>query len=552
MCLLASALFFALQWCVAQRRTRWWFIPIRFCWFRRLATIHPLSSPLSSCYCFSLLFTKKSSEWSILRKIYCFKDTHWEKQQQLSEQNKALALSQETKLALQIAEERNRIARDIHDNVRPSTFECHFTNWCAWNDQSEPKLNVPLANLSATVHTGMDRIRQSVLISMKHRFLSASHRISDCWFPSSITIEGNLFEGLSEAQQNCFLMVIKEALTNSIKHSHAKTVVVHFARCRLYRLNHQRGRQFTPNCKQRNRSENDASTGPGAARSSSYFARKPTLSVDDHFTKGGNTNDYCSHYWWWPVWTTSLQTILESTEEIQVLGIGHCAKDAIALLRSHRPDVVLTDIRMPELGSLPKKYWLNFRKRSSCFWPPSKIRIHSWNLSIGVKGYLIKQNLQAIIPSVKAAYNGQVVFGNEIVETFTQMMKNQPAIDNQASFSERELAIIKEAAGKNNKEIADALYLSDGTIRNYISQLLEKLGAGSHAISDLLLSAFKVNLIDCKSLKNAKLHSSGFCSIWLSDCRSFWWTSYGFPGLPGFVGLFGVLGGKSAPYLTFF
>ena len=44
------------------------------------------------------------------------------------------------------------------------------------------------------------------------------------------------------------------------------------------------------------------------------------------------------------------------------------------------------------------------------------------------------------------------------------------------SFSERELAIIKEvAAGKNNKEIADALYLSDGTIRNYISQLLEKL-----------------------------------------------------------------------------
>ena len=145
-----------------------------------------------------------------------------------------------------------------------------------------------------------------------------------------------------------------------------------------------------------------------------------------------------------PFVTTSLQTILESTEEIQVLGIGHCAKDAIALYEAHRPDVLLTDIREA--------------------------------FSIGVKGYLIKQNLQAIIPSVKAAYNGQVVFGNEIVETFTQMMKNQPAIDNQASFSERELAIIKEvAAGKNNKEIADALYLSDGTIRNYISQLLEKL-----------------------------------------------------------------------------
>ncbi|HGP0578480.1 TPA: response regulator transcription factor, partial [Enterococcus faecium] len=89
-----------------------------------------------------------------------------------------------------------------------------------------------------------------------------------------------------------------------------------------------------------------------------------------------------------------------------------------------------------------------------------------------------KQNLQAIIPSVKSAYNGQAVFGNEIIETFTQMMKNKPTIDSHAyaSFSERELAIIKEvAAGKNNKEIADALYLSDGTVRNYISQLLEKL-----------------------------------------------------------------------------
>ena len=94
-----------------------------------------------------------------------------------------------------------------------------------------------------------------------------------------------------------------------------------------------------------------------------------------------------------------------------------------------------------------------------------------------MKGYLIKQNLQAIIPSVKASYNGQVVFGNEIVETFTQLMKNEPSIDNQTPFSEREFAIIKEvAAGKNNKEIADALYLSDGTVRNYISQLLEKLG----------------------------------------------------------------------------
>lgn len=181
-----------------------------------------------------------------------------------------------------------------------------------------------------------------------------------------------------------------------------------------------------------------------------------------------------------PFVTTSLQTILESTEEIRVLGIGHCAKDAIDLYETHRPDVLLTDIRMPEQTGIDaaKEILAKFPHAILLLLTTFKDEEYIREaFSIGVKGYLIKQNLQAIIPSVKASYNGQVVFGNEIIETFTQLMKNEPSIDNQASFSEREFAIIKEvAAGKNNKEIADALYLSDGTVRNYISQLLEKLG----------------------------------------------------------------------------
>lgn len=51
-----------------------------------------------------------------------------------------------------------------------------------------------------------------------------------------------------------------------------------------------------------------------------------------------------------PFVTKSLQTILESTKEIRVLGIGHCAKDALVLYETHRPDVLLTDIRMPKLN----------------------------------------------------------------------------------------------------------------------------------------------------------------------------------------------------------
>jgi signal transduction histidine kinase len=173
---------------------------------------------------------KKEQRMSALEKKYiASKDTHWEKQQQLSQQNKVLALSQETKLALQIAEERNRIARDIHDNVGHLLSSAILQIGALEMINQEPKLNDPLANLSATVHTGMDRIRQSVhdLHETSITFQqSLEFLIAD--FPSSVTIEGTLFEGLNEAQQNCFLMVIKEALTNSIKHSHAKTVVLHF------------------------------------------------------------------------------------------------------------------------------------------------------------------------------------------------------------------------------------------------------------------------------------------------------------------------------------
>ncbi len=180
-----------------------------------------------------------------------------------------------------------------------------------------------------------------------------------------------------------------------------------------------------------------------------------------------------------PFVTASLKTILESTEEITVLHVGHSAEEAKLLYQTHRPDVLLTDIRMGQQTGLMAA------KDILAQFPAAVILLlTTFNdqdyireaIAIGVKGYLIKQNLDAIIPSVKAAHNGQVVFGTEIVDTFTQMMAPAPEMTFSQTLTERELQIIKEVAtGKNNKEIAETLFLSDGTVRNYISQLLEKL-----------------------------------------------------------------------------
>ncbi|HCE13429.1 response regulator transcription factor [Enterococcus sp.] len=180
-----------------------------------------------------------------------------------------------------------------------------------------------------------------------------------------------------------------------------------------------------------------------------------------------------------PFVTASLKTILESTEEIQVIGIGHSADDAIELYQTLQPDVLLTDIRMGHHTGITaaKNILARFPEAVILLLTTFKDQAYIREaIAIGVKGYLIKQNLDAIIPSVKAAHNGQVVFGTEIVDTFTQMMAPAPEMTFSQTLTERELQIIKEVAtGKNNKEIAETLFLSDGTVRNYISQLLEKL-----------------------------------------------------------------------------
>ncbi|MDT2822267.1 response regulator transcription factor [Enterococcus devriesei] len=181
-----------------------------------------------------------------------------------------------------------------------------------------------------------------------------------------------------------------------------------------------------------------------------------------------------------PLVTESLKTILEVSAEIQVVGTGNSASEAVTLYLQERPDVLLTDIRMGKntgieaakeiFRQVPKAVILLL----TTFSDDEYIREA---LQIGVKGYLIKQDLASIVPSIKAVYNGQSVFGTEIVGKLASILTDQtPRKQSKIHLSEREESILLAVAnGKNNKEIAHELFLSEGTVRNNISQLLEKL-----------------------------------------------------------------------------
>lgn len=170
----------------------------------------------------------------------------------------------------------------------------------------------------------------------------------------------------------------------------------------------------------------------------------------------------------------SLKTIV-SANGIEVLAQGYSGRDAVDLYIKHQPDLILMDIRMEDINGIQAtKEILKIDSDAkilliTTFQDDEYI---SQALSLGCKGYILKQNIKGIIPAIKAVHSGNIVFDSKIVSSIQKHSKKNSHVD----LKEREFNIlVLVAEGLNNKEIAERLYLSEGTIRNYISIMLEKL-----------------------------------------------------------------------------
>ena len=96
---------------------------------------------------------------------------------------------------------------------------------------------------------------------------------------------------------------------------------------------------------------------------------------------------------------------------------------------------------------------------------------------IGVKDTCSKQDYEGLVPAIRAAASGQIVFGGKIVDKLPGLLGGTAAYDYAAQgITQKEYEMIQLVAqGLSNKEIAEKTFLSEGTIRNYISTVLEKL-----------------------------------------------------------------------------
>ena len=173
----------------------------------------------------------------------------------------------------------------------------------------------------------------------------------------------------------------------------------------------------------------------------------------------------------------ALKTILEANPDIQVAATGSDGEEACSLYREYLPDILLMDIRMKRMDGLEAS-----RKILREF-PEAKILLLTTfsddeyivkALRLGTKGYLLKQDYASILPALQAVYSGQTVFGTEIMSKIPELLQSSDGFDYASrNISERELNII--ANGYSNKEIAAELFLSEGTVRNYLSSILDKL-----------------------------------------------------------------------------
>jgi DNA-binding NarL/FixJ family response regulator len=160
--------------------------------------------------------------------------------------------------------------------------------------------------------------------------------------------------------------------------------------------------------------------------------------------------------------------------------MGHNGEEAIALYHQLKPDVLLMDIRMEVMTGLEAAAVILDADKAARILFLTTFLDDEYiikALKLGAKGYIIKQNFESIVPSLRAVQIGQSVFGQDIVTKIPGLLNQLDHREaNSFDLSDKELELIDRVAqGLSNREIASSLYLSEGTVRNRISVILEKL-----------------------------------------------------------------------------
>lgn len=193
----------------------------------------------------------------------------------------------------------------------------------------------------------------------------------------------------------------------------------------------------------------------------------------------------------------ALRTMLESEDDIEVVGEGLDSDTALAGCADAQPDVLVLDLRMPGEGGVE----VCRKVREAC--PDTSVLVlTSFDedeelfgvLSAGACGYLLKDTRpERIVHAIRAVYDGQAVFDSAVANRIISGRPQSSATLDEP-LSERETEVLDlMAKGLSNKEIGRTLWIGETTVKTHVSHILRKLGQNDR--TQAVLAAVKAGLV---------------------------------------------------------
>jgi DNA-binding NarL/FixJ family response regulator len=182
------------------------------------------------------------------------------------------------------------------------------------------------------------------------------------------------------------------------------------------------------------------------------------LSVDDH-----------------PLVREGIAAMINDQPDMQVVAQGASGKDAIQHFREHRPDLVLMDVRLPDMSGIDAMITIRTE------FPDARVIIVTSSegdaemrraLEGGARGYMLKSMPpRDLLEAIRKVHAGKKAIPSEIADRLANHYGDE-------ALSEREIQILQQVAeGNRNKDIADKLFISEGTVKVHLKHIMGKLGA---------------------------------------------------------------------------
>ena len=184
-----------------------------------------------------------------------------------------------------------------------------------------------------------------------------------------------------------------------------------------------------------------------------------------------------------------LKVLLEQSDHFEVVGEANNAKEAVEIAGQFRPDIVLMDIRLPGASGIEAceeitQLYPEVRVVMLTSYAEDEMLFSA--IRAGASGYLLKQiNSDDLIRSLESVRRGDALLDPLVTQRVFQEVRRAVKEEEASAFAilsqQEKHVLILVSEGKTNREIAKSLFLGEGTVRNYVSSILSKLGASNRA-----------------------------------------------------------------------